>query len=870
VTLVEREQHVAWIGDWLSGTTTGPAPILLLQGPPGSGMTTLLYRLIELARERGAATFTAAGTPAERTLPFGIVDQLLRNCTGESCRQQAASVVEDIDAARPEAPGDTGVRTARAHDALHRFIVDTAARAPVVIAVDDVRYADAASYRCLTGVLRRLGPSRVLLVATDRSGPARDPLIADLAGQPGFHRLPLAQLSRAGVARLAGRHDAGMLLDRTGGNPLLLHAALRPAPAYADALLHCVRAMDAPAVDVARAMAFLSLFTDGPGDSSPARMLDIDPELVEPALSALRAGGVLTGGRFRHPDAAAILVADTPAGLRADLHARAARTLHDRGAPGVTVARHIDASGRAPEAWAVPALGEAVRDAVRHGRTRSAARLLERVVDADVTPGIRASALARLADIEWQQDPASATGRLTALVAEAHAGRLPAAEVAVLARRLLWSGRRQEASALRDMPSTGPAGTDPLARRESWYAATALDADPASVLEAGPGSDAAAMTERLLDRPPGAPPYEPELCLAALLALVRSGGDGTEQARRWCARLSAQASGDGPETSGRFLPAVIAAISAELAFRRGDLVEAGTLARTALDGLSHRAWGVALGLPTGIAALAAVRTGDLDEAADLLGGGLPDVFLDNVYGRWYRFARGEYLLATDAARAALADFRACDGPYPDVVPWRVGAAEALLRLDDRTGAARLLETVLRAPEEHDPRTHGGALRLVATARQPRQRLPLLRHAADLHERHGHRFELARVLGDLGRAYHSLGERKRARLAINRAVHLAGSCQAEALRHELLPDGDMMIAVPVGADNSPGITALTPSERRVASMAVLGYTNREIAARLYVQPGTVEQHLTKVFRKLSVSQRDQLPTRLAAEDFSRSA
>jgi hypothetical protein len=31
---------------------------------------------------------------------------------------------------------------------------------------------------------------------------------------------------------------------------------------------------------------------------------------------------------------------------------------------------------------------------------------------------------------------------------------------------------------------------------------------------------------------------------------------------------------------------------------------------------------------------------------------------------------------------------------------------------------------------------------------------------------------------------------------------------------------------------------------------------------------VEQHLTKVFRKLSVSQRDQLPASLAAEEYSR--
>jgi DNA-binding CsgD family transcriptional regulator len=859
VTLVEREPHVARIVNWLTSTTAGPAPVVLFQGSPGLGKTALLYHVTTLARQLGAATFTAAATPAESSLPFGVVDQLLRNNAGEALGAAAmAEVLRDIDAARPQDAADAQARMARAHDALHRFIVGASTHAPVVLAVDDVRSADGPSFRCLTSVLRRLGPSRVLLVATDRADRGSDPLIGELSGQPGFQRLLLEPLSRAGVARLSGRDDAGTLLDQTGGNPSLVLGALRPAPAYADALLHCVRALDDPALAVARATAFLSLFTGDPGGLSPARLLHLEPEAVESALSALRSCGVLTGERFRHPEAAAILVADTPAELRADLHTRTARTLHDRGAPGTTVARHIDLAGRAPQAWAIPAVGEAVWDAVRTGCPEPAARLLERVVDADATPDVRADALARLADIEWRHDPASATGRLTALFHQAEAGRIDAAEVTVLVRRLLWSGRTDEARHLVDHPpgAAQPVG-GPLARRQSWHA------EPSDVLEFNPADDAVETAERLLDRPPGAPPPEPEICLFALLMLVCSGGDGPEQARRWCDRLTPP---DGPRTGDRFLRAVLTVVSAELALRRGDLVEAGSLAQDALDAFSPRAWGVALGLPTGIAALAAVRTGDLPKAAALLARGIPDAFLGNVYGRHYRFARGEYLLATGAPRAALEDFQACDGPHPAVVPWQVGAAEAMLRVDQGR-AARLLGDILRVPDGLDPRTHGGALRLLAATRPPRQGLPLLRQAADLHEQHGHHFELARALGDLGRSYHSLGERKRARLAVNRAVHLARSCQAEALRQELLPDDEAMRVVPVGPAGT-GITSLTRSERRVASMAVLGYTNREIAARLYVQPGTVEQHLTKVFRKLSVSQRDQLPASLAAEEYSR--
>ncbi|MFE2022825.1 helix-turn-helix transcriptional regulator [Streptomyces sp. NPDC059499] len=66
-----------------------------------------------------------------------------------------------------------------------------------------------------------------------------------------------------------------------------------------------------------------------------------------------------------------------------------------------------------------------------------------------------------------------------------------------------------------------------------------------------------------------------------------------------------------------------------------------------------------------------------------------------------------------------------------------------------------------------------------------------------------------------------------------------------------------------ADGLEGIASLTDSERRVASLAVLGYTNREIAVKLYVTASTVEQHLTRVYRKLKIRRRKDLPADLWA-------
>jgi DNA-binding CsgD family transcriptional regulator len=60
----------------------------------------------------------------------------------------------------------------------------------------------------------------------------------------------------------------------------------------------------------------------------------------------------------------------------------------------------------------------------------------------------------------------------------------------------------------------------------------------------------------------------------------------------------------------------------------------------------------------------------------------------------------------------------------------------------------------------------------------------------------------------------------------------------------------------------GRDALTPSERRVATMAAGGMTNREIAQSLFVTPKAVQFHLGNVYRKLGVSSRAALEPQLA--------
>ncbi len=61
----------------------------------------------------------------------------------------------------------------------------------------------------------------------------------------------------------------------------------------------------------------------------------------------------------------------------------------------------------------------------------------------------------------------------------------------------------------------------------------------------------------------------------------------------------------------------------------------------------------------------------------------------------------------------------------------------------------------------------------------------------------------------------------------------------------------------GASANSGVAGLSEAQRRVAELAALGHTNQEISRKLFITVSTVEQHLTRVFRKLGVDGRDQL-------------
>jgi DNA-binding CsgD family transcriptional regulator len=72
--------------------------------------------------------------------------------------------------------------------------------------------------------------------------------------------------------------------------------------------------------------------------------------------------------------------------------------------------------------------------------------------------------------------------------------------------------------------------------------------------------------------------------------------------------------------------------------------------------------------------------------------------------------------------------------------------------------------------------------------------------------------------------------------------------------------DSVVRLTAFLDGAGG-ARLTDAEERVAALAAAGNTNRQIAENLFITVSTVEQHLTKIYRKLNVRSRSALSTGL---------
>ncbi|MFD5269958.1 AAA family ATPase [Streptomyces sp. NPDC058335] len=918
VTLVEREEQLREIHATLVDLREGKGGVALIDGPSATGKTTVLHHSSAQAAKSGAILLTAMCSRAERTLPFGVVRQLFRHPDVPAEAGRRADALLDAAAAaslpRDEHTDALGAPLLHAFEKLSRILFDLAAQRPLVVEIDDLQHADTPSWHCLLHLVRRLATSRVAMLLTD--DPAVEasclPFRTELNRQPRVRHVRLEPLSRDGVAqlvrtRLGAEQEPRLIAEfhaASGGNPLLLEAMiddrLRPGGVpgrhYGLALLSCLHRGEPLMLRVSRALAVLGQ------DAEPAgvgRLADTGADDVRQTVRAMEAAGLLDGGRLRHEWARTALLADLPAANRRELHHRAALLLHELARPAHRIAPHLVEADRAGEPWAIAALLAAASQATGEDRTAAAVAFLALAHRECADPGQRTAILARLVQAQWQSDPATAARHLPELLRDVRARSASSRDRAMLIRQLLWNGMTEEATtvleelrlsthgrggeelrSLRDLelwlrathaplarllhPPASPAGLRPggaVPDQHTWLESTGLLSDRIARGQCRSGVEQADRMLRELRLTPD-DIWAEESALLALLTLVCADQSGKAAAHG--ERLAAEAETRRAPT----WQAVFAAARADIALRQGRLADAAELAETALDRLAPRSWGVAVGFPLGVLILARSRMGQYEEVTTLLAQPVPDAMFQSRYSLPYLFARGHHHLATNHHHAALADFLCCGELMRnwglDVVglaAWRTGAADAWFRLGNQDQAKQLLHDQLARPGIDGTSTRAVALRLLATTCQPGRRLQLLTEALELTEATLDRFEQARVLADLSRASHALGQSRRARLLIRQALHIADLCGAKPLSRDLLSvagGGDTLVPLSGGSD---GIRDLSESERRVASLAVMGHTNREIAGRLYITPSTVEQHLTRVYRKLNVKRRKDLPADL---------
>ncbi|MFG2222987.1 AAA family ATPase [Streptomyces sp. NPDC048644] len=789
---------------------------------------------------------------------------------------------------------------------------------PVVIGIDDFQNADAVSLQCLAAVVRRLGSKPLLVVlgeCADR--PSADAALqAELPLEPHSRRLRLRPLSRPGVQDLLelhlGRTAAQRLADAcyeiTAGNPLQLHGLIAdnqradtgscdPAvdSGYAAAVLSCLHRCGLAALSLARHIALL----DGPATTRVlAQVTGVDNKTLMRTIGTLNDAGVLSGIRLRHPKTRAAVLDNMAPEKRAALRARVAEVLYRCGAAPLTVARQLLAAAPVPTGdWPVAILDEAARAAVRGGMLDLAHDCL--VLARELEPAaekLRDSITATLFDIEWRTDPCAAVRCLPSPASAPRSGALSGAHASIPVTVPLWFGDVDAAVA----------GLQQISAAPEVHAPGAAARVQASQMWLRLGYPAAAGGWQLADLPggpaatqPPAGPLSPQVQGALLLSRLSGGGPDTaladeaerlvrhhrlnertfavlasclitllfsdrlETADEACGRLATEAS----ELSSQTWRALFTGLRAEVALRRGDLPAALRLAHASLSVISHESWGVGIGMPLATLIQAGIASGQLDVAHRALQVPVPDEMFQTPIGLHYMQARGHHYLVRRQEPAALEEFLTAGRltqkyrmDIPALVPWRSEAARVYLTLGDQERARELAQAQLDLCTTLHARARGAALRVLAACAAPGRRAPLLEAAATAFQECGDTRQLAATTEELSK----MQEDSRPHCAPSGAPS-SERCTIPDTPGRLTPPPRtprqttfphaLRLTQP-NTERRPAPT-LSEAERRVADLAARGHSNRQIAARLYITVSTVEQHLTRVYRKLRVKRRTDL-------------
>jgi DNA-binding CsgD family transcriptional regulator len=916
-----RDAELAALQDFLAGISEGTCA-LLLEGEAGVGKTTLWNAGVSDARSAGHLVLRTRPAESETSLSFtGVSDLLdpvlevaLEPLPGAQRTALArALVLEDSEGAQPD-PHAVGV-------AFLNVLRAFAESRPVLVAVDDVQWLDAASAAGLAYAARRLEREPVGMLLARRTS-LESKLVADVRRSlpaERFVEVPLGPLDADALDRVVRDHLEVVLARpllvevhaAAGGNPLfaleivrtlrqraitveagkplpvpdslqeLVHGRIRALPEASRLFLLAAAAHANPRATVVAAASGVSP-ADGLTPALEARVVELEGDRIQ----------------FTHPLFAAGAYETADVGRRRDVHARLAELLEDPEArawqraaatelPDEVVAAELELAAehlRARGARRAAALllersialtpdGEddgsrrrIVQAAYDHhaaGDTERARSLLEPVLERTPAGLERASLLVALARLRsYDDDVRGASALYREAVADAPDASLVEAYAQEGLAGTLFRLREKLAEAVEMSGAAAETarGHEAIQLEAEALATKAVSAAALGLADAAVVADAAlALQHACLDRPALRQPVFAAMC-------VRFWHDDLDGAFDVYEGLAAAARELGDESSLPYTCVMIGQIECA----RGRFGEAREVAETGRRIAEQAGQRALVAYSLAVRALAEAHLGDVAEARSSSDRALELAEATSGIPAWIfaTWAAGHTELACgDPARAVeiltplVVHHEREDIREPGALPFLPDTIEAQLE-SGRVDEAESLLDGYRATAAKLGRARG-----VAAARRLTGLALSARRAAE------EAVSELEAAVELSSGLPTPFERARALLALGVALRRAKRRrEARATLEEAQAVFEGMGAAVwaerareelkriSGRAASPG--ALTPAEERIAGLVAEGKTNREVAAALYLSERTVEGHLSHVFGKLGVRSRTELAHALA--------
>jgi ATP/maltotriose-dependent transcriptional regulator MalT len=399
--LVGRARELAEFDGVLGRLAAGQPWLVQLVGEAGIGKSRLLAELSTRAEDRGYLVLDGRAAEFERDIPFGLIVDALNDYLGSLdpalLRALDEGTLADLASVFPSMPRydgaagrlDGNAERYRLHYAIRGVLERLTARQPLLLALDDVHWADAASVEVLAHLLRRFrGP--LLTAIAYRQPPRRLVAPLEAAARGGFGtRVELPPLSSGDAARLIGDDldDSArtVIYRESGGNPFYIEQLTRAIQAEPIRIGHGIEPVSGavPRAVIASIQQELSGIDSGARRTLHAAAVageSFEPELVGAVAEQTEADVLCSVDelvefnfirpteaprrfRFRHPIVRRAVYDAIPRGWRIGAHARAAAALAAMHAPAAELAHHVESSAVAGDEQAIALLLQAGRDA---------------------------------------------------------------------------------------------------------------------------------------------------------------------------------------------------------------------------------------------------------------------------------------------------------------------------------------------------------------------------------------------------------------------------------------------------------------------------------------------------------------------------